>query len=89
MDEAWLPVPATFIISQEGKIVYKQFDYDYADWELKEWAAIIKNNMMPQAAAGGIFFNNHVRGQAPKNALRLIDLLLNHSQRQKAAPGTP
>lgn len=31
MDEAWLPVPATFIINQEGMIVYKQFDYDYTN----------------------------------------------------------
>jgi len=54
----------------------KQFDYNYNDWELKEWAATIKNTMMPEAAAGGIYFNNHVRGQAPKNALRLIALLL-------------
>jgi len=54
----------------------KQFDYDYADPELKEWAERIKTELMPEAAAGGIFFNNHVRGQAPKNALRLMDLLL-------------
>ena len=54
----------------------KQFDYDYADQELKEWAERIKTELMPEAAAGGIFFNNHVRGQAPKNALRLMDLLL-------------
>ncbi len=58
----------------------KQFDYDYADWELKEWAAIIQKNMMPRAAGGGIFFNNHVRGQAPKNALRLIALLLSKNK---------
>ena len=54
----------------------KQFDYNYNDWELKEWAAVIKKSMMPEAVAGGIYFNNHVRGQAPKNALRLIALLL-------------
>ena len=54
----------------------KQFDYNYNDWELKEWAKTIKESMMPEAAAGGIYFNNHVRGQAPKNALRLIALLL-------------
>ena len=59
----------------------KQFDYNYADWELVAWADTIKNSMMPEAAAGGIFFNNHVRGQAPKNALRLIELLLNKRQR--------
>ena len=54
----------------------KQFDYDYADRELKEWASTIKTAIMPEALAGGIFFNNHVRGQAPKNALQLITLLL-------------
>lgn len=54
----------------------KQFDYDYADWELKKWADTITSAMMHNARVGGIFFNNHVRGQAPRNALRLIDLLL-------------
>lgn len=28
-EKAQLPVPATFIISKEGKIIYKQFDYNY------------------------------------------------------------
>ena len=54
----------------------QQFDYLYSDRELAEWAEIIKTNMMPLAESGAIFFNNHVRGQAPKNALYLIDLLL-------------
>lgn len=27
--EAKLPVPATFIIDQKGKVIYKQFDYNY------------------------------------------------------------
>ncbi len=62
----------------------KQFDYDYRDEELKDWAERIRAELMPEAATGGIFFNNHVRGQAPKNALRLIDLLL-----KKAGPKTP
>ncbi len=53
----------------------QQFDYDYNDWELKEWAATIQTNLMADAESGGIYFNNHVRGQAPKNALRLISLL--------------
>ena len=61
----------------------KQFDYDYAQWELAQWAATIKTAMMTQAATGGIFFNNHVRGQAPKNALRLIDLLFKDYHLQK------
>ncbi len=53
----------------------QQFDYLYTNAELQEWADIIEKNYMPAAQAGGIFFNNHVRGQAPKNALYLIDLL--------------
>ena len=61
----------------------KQFDYDYAHWELAQWAATIKTAMMQKTASGGIFFNNHVRGQAPKNALRLIDLLLKDHHHQK------
>lgn len=61
----------------------KQFDYNYNDWELKEWAAVIKNNMMPEAAAGGIYFNNHVRGQAPQNALRLLSLLHKKDDKRK------
>jgi uncharacterized protein YecE (DUF72 family) len=60
----------------------KQFDYDYAEWELKEWADTIKSRIMPGACAGGIFFNNHVRGQAPKNALRMISLLAGSDRNQ-------
>jgi uncharacterized protein YecE (DUF72 family) len=59
----------------------KQFDYDYAEWEIKKWADTIENAMMQQASRGGIFFNNHVRGQAPKNALRLISLLIKQNRR--------
>lgn len=59
----------------------KQFDYNYNDWELKDLAKTIQTAMMPEAAAGGIYFNNHVRGQAPKNALRLISLLLPRPQK--------
>jgi len=61
----------------------KQFDYDYADQELAEWSSTIQKAMMPEVRTGGIFFNNHVRGQAPKNALRLIDLLLKGGHPQK------
>ncbi len=53
----------------------KQFDYDYSDRELKGWVETRIRPMGKRAKAGGIFFNNHVRGQAPKNALQLIELL--------------
>lgn len=49
--------------------------YSYAEWELKEWAETINNRMAKDARAGAVYFNNHARGQAPKNALRLISIL--------------
>jgi uncharacterized protein YecE (DUF72 family) len=58
----------------------KQFDYSYSDAQLREWADVIQNSMAPDVRAGGIFFNNHVRGQAPDNALGLIDLLAGKQQ---------
>jgi uncharacterized protein YecE (DUF72 family) len=53
-----------------------QFDYDYSDEELQEWADKIITPMARQAGSGTIFFNNHVRAQAPKNARRLISQLI-------------
>ena len=58
---------------RSGKM-QKQFDYDYDEQELRELAALIKK-MAPEAAAGAVFFNNHVRGQAPRNSLRLAAML--------------
>jgi len=54
----------------------KQFDYDYTDEELGEWVDGPIQSMAGQAKAGVIFFNNHVRAQAPKNARMLINLLV-------------
>jgi len=53
-----------------------QFDYDYSDAELQEWTAKIVAPMARRAGNGVIFFNNHVRAQAPKNARRLISQLI-------------
>jgi uncharacterized protein YecE (DUF72 family) len=53
----------------------KQFDYDYRDEELREWADGLIPRMAARAAQGVVFFNNHVRGQAPRNAAQLIRLL--------------
>ncbi len=52
-----------------------QFDYSYSDDELCAW---IENKIEPmsrRARKGVIFFNNHVRAQAPENARRMADLL--------------
>ena len=54
----------------------KQFDYDYGDDELCQWANTRIAKMARQASSGVIFFNNHVRAQAPRNAVRLINLLI-------------
>jgi uncharacterized protein YecE (DUF72 family) len=53
----------------------KQFNYDYADDELREWADEAIERMAGQARRGLLFFNNHVRAQAPRNALKLIEQL--------------
>jgi uncharacterized protein YecE (DUF72 family) len=54
----------------------KQFDYDYRDEELREWVDRRIDKMVARAGSGAIFFNNHVRAQAPRNAVQLIDLLV-------------
>ena len=59
---------------QSGKM-QQQFDYDYSDNELREWTDATIESMSRQATSGVIFFNNHFRGQAPRNAERMIELL--------------
>ena len=54
----------------------KQFDYDYGDDELRRWANRRIAKMTRHASSGIIFFNNHVRAQAPRNAVRLSNLLI-------------
>ena len=52
-----------------------QFDYNYSDDELREWIKDKIEAMSDRARRGVLFFNNHVRGQAPENALRMAELL--------------
>ncbi len=52
-----------------------QFNYDYSDAELSEWVNQRIMNMADQAKAGYLLFNNHVRGQAPKNAQSMVRIL--------------
>ncbi len=76
--------PALFYIRFHGRNakgwrsgnMQKQFDYDYGDGELRKWTDVRITKMAQHAAAGVIFFNNHVRAQAPRNAVRLIQLLI-------------
>jgi uncharacterized protein YecE (DUF72 family) len=55
--------------------IQKQFDYDYSEAELKEWIDLRIIHMARRAKTGLVFFNNHVRAQAPRNAQSLIRLL--------------
>jgi uncharacterized protein YecE (DUF72 family) len=52
-----------------------QFDYSYSDDELHSWIENKIEPMISRARKGVIFFNNHVRAQAPENARRMADLL--------------
>ncbi len=53
----------------------KQFNYDYTEKELREWTEEKIEQMAGQSRNGLLFFNNHVRAQAPGNALAMIRLL--------------
>ena len=53
----------------------KQFDYDYSAEELHQWSSRTIPGMAEQARSGIIFFNNHVRAQAPHNAKLLMEQL--------------
>lgn len=45
-----------------------QFDYDYDDGELTRFVEERLSSMTGKARRGLVFFNNHVRAQAPRNA---------------------
>jgi uncharacterized protein YecE (DUF72 family) len=51
----------------------KQFDYDYNADELAQWSRTRIPKMARLTQTGVIFFNNHVRGQAPNNARMLAE----------------
>ena len=53
----------------------QQFDYDYTDNELCQWSQERIPKMRAACATGVILFNNHVAGQAVRNAQAMIRLL--------------
>ncbi len=55
----------------------KKFDYNYHKSELEEWGLGNIAAMSRSASKGIIFFNNHVRAQAPRNARELQHILKN------------
>lgn len=53
----------------------QQFDYEYATAELEQWSRERIPSMRALCGQGVILFNNHVAGQAVRNARTMIDLL--------------
>ncbi len=51
-----------------------RYDYCYSDAELKEWVPRVKE-MLERAGVVLLVFNNHSRGQAVQNAIRLREML--------------
>lgn len=67
----------------ESNSMQQKFDYDYNRFELKNLASSIQTTIIPKAMTVGVFFNNHVRGQAPRNALALMKFLYQKKLRSK------
>ncbi len=55
--------------------IQQQFDYLYSDQQLRDWVRGPLTRMAAGSRRGVVFFNNHVRGQAPRNAAMLAELL--------------
>ncbi len=53
----------------------KKFDYGYSDHELEQWHDKHLKKAISHASGGVIFFNNHVRAQAPQNARQLARII--------------
>ncbi len=60
----------------------KKFDYDYSEKELEQWCDKHFSCISSQASTGVVFFNNHVRAQAPRNG-ELFSALLHKSCHKK------
>jgi len=66
----------------------QQFDYDYSDDELRDWMDAKIEPMSSEANHGVLFFNNHFRGQAPRNAERMVELLTERGMAVNKVPQT-
>ncbi len=52
----------------------ERYDYEYAEEELRDWVIRIQG-LLPVVHKLFVFFNNHPRGQAARNALAMMSLL--------------
>ena len=53
----------------------QQFDYNYSETELRQWSEARLPAMRQACALGAILFNNHVAGQAVRNAQAMARLM--------------
>ena len=75
--------PALFYVRFHGRNqegwrsgnMQKKFNYDYSDQELRAWCDSYLKGMVACADMGVMFFNNHVRAQAPRNGKKLAAIL--------------
>ena len=75
--------PALFYVRFHGRNstgwrsgnMQKKFNYDYSEEELRSWTETYIRPMAAHADCGMLFFNNHVRAQAPRNAQKLARVL--------------
>ena len=75
--------PALFFVRFHGRNMQgwhcgnmqKKFDYSYSEEELEEWNRRYLCSLRSRAEQGVVFFNNHVRAQAPENG-RLLQRIL-------------
>lgn len=75
--------PALFYVRFHGRNregwrsgnMQKKFNYDYSEPELRGCCNNFIRPMAAKAEQGVIFFNNHVRAQAPKNGRKLATIL--------------
>ncbi len=75
--------PALFFVRFHGRNLQgwkagnmqQKFDYSYSKEELQQWNETYLHTLRTRAEKGIVFFNNHVRGQAPENANLLQALL--------------
>ena len=81
--------PALFYVRFHGRNIQgwrsgnmqKKFDYDYGEGELQQWCERYLSSMVHRSDRGIIFFNNHVRSQAPRNARLLSSLIAENKER--------
>jgi len=61
----------------------KKFDYSYSHAELNDWYEKHIRTMAVGASKGIVFFNNHVRAQAPANGLTMMRIIDRDAKRKR------